>query len=310
MGSELARTNGEVLERAGKPPHGEWGLEQIEKAAKYIAQSGLFGVKDPVQAVALMLLAQAEGTHPVRAVQEYHIINGRPALRADAMLARFLAAGGRVEWHALTDERAEATFSHPQGGTVRLAWTLEDAKRAGLLDKRDSNWHKYPRAMLRARLISEGVRTVYPGVATGVYTPEEVMDLPEPAQVPAPSPATAEPVEPAAAASGDGGEAKRPTNKLFRLLGALLERVGLTREDAPGYISAVIGREIHSAREMTREEVSRAIDHLQNLAGWLDELGVSEEVRRELMHDAALHGDVFESRETLVEVLKGYEGRA
>jgi hypothetical protein len=179
----------EALEKREARPsrQGEWGLAEIEKAAQYMAKSGLFGVKDPVQAVALMLLAQAEGTHPARAVQEYHIIGGRPALRADAMLARFLAAGGRVEWHALTDERAEATFSHPQGGTVRLAWTLEDAKRAGLLDKRDSGWHKYPRAMLRARLISEGVRTVFPGVATGVYTPEEVMDLPEPAQVVSPA---------------------------------------------------------------------------------------------------------------------------
>jgi hypothetical protein len=31
--------------------------------------------------------------------------------------------------------------------------------------------------MLRARVISEGIRTVYPGVAVGIYTPEEVNDF-------------------------------------------------------------------------------------------------------------------------------------
>lgn len=152
-----------------------WGIEQIERAAEYVVRSRLFGVKTKEEAVALMLIAQAEGVHPMRAVQEYHIINGRPALRADAMLSRFLIAGGRVEWHEISDARVEATFSHPQGGTARIAWTLEDAKRAGLLDKPGGNWSKYPRAMLRARVISEGVRTVYPPIVVNLYTPEEVV---------------------------------------------------------------------------------------------------------------------------------------
>ncbi len=152
-----------------------WGIEQIERAADYVVKSRLFGVQTKEEAVALMLIAQAEGIHPMRAVQEYHIINGRPALRADAMLSRFLLAGGRVEWHEISDTRVEATFSHPQGGTARIAWTLEDAKRAGLLNKPGGNWSKYPRAMLRARVISEGVRTVYPPIVVNLYTPEEVI---------------------------------------------------------------------------------------------------------------------------------------
>lgn len=151
-----------------------WGIEQIERAADYVVKSKLFGVRTKEEAVALMLIAQAEGIHPMRAVQEYHIINGRPALRADAMLSRFLLAGGRVEWHEISDTRVEATFFHPQGGTARIAWTLDDAKRAGLLDKPGGNWSKYPRAMLRARVISEGVRTVYPPIVVNLYTPEEV----------------------------------------------------------------------------------------------------------------------------------------
>jgi hypothetical protein len=35
-------------------------------------------------------------------------------------------------------------------------------------------WTKYPRQMLRSRVISEGVRTVFPGATSGLYVPEEV----------------------------------------------------------------------------------------------------------------------------------------
>ena len=153
----------------------------MEKMAGVIAQSGLFGVRHPVQALALMLVAQAEGLHPATAAQDYHIIQGRPALRTDAMLARFQAAGGKVQWHDYTDDVVSATFGHPAGGSLRVEWTIERARTAGLAGK--ETWKQYPRAMLRARVISEGIRTVYPGVLAGMYTPEEIRDMaPHPAE--------------------------------------------------------------------------------------------------------------------------------
>lgn len=148
---------------------------EMEKMAGVIAGSGLFGVKNPVQALALMLVAQSEGLHPATAARDYHVIQGRPALKADAMLAKFQASGGKVDWVAYTETRCEATFSHPQGGKVTVAWTIEMAKNAGLTGK--DVWKQFPRAMLRARVISEGIRTVYPAVLCGLYTPEETRDM-------------------------------------------------------------------------------------------------------------------------------------
>ena len=148
-------------------------FEEMKEMATCLAQSGLFGIKNPNQMLALMVVAQAEGRHPAVAARDYHIINNIPTLRADVILARFQESGGKIEWHTLTDELADATFSHPFGSTMRLSWTLEDAARAGLT-KKDSNWQKYPRAMLRSRLVSETVRTTYPRVLCGMYTPEEV----------------------------------------------------------------------------------------------------------------------------------------
>jgi len=149
--------------------------QEMEKMAAVIANSGLFGVKNPVQALALMFVAASEGLHPATAARDYHVIQGRPALKADAMLAKFQAAGGKVEWHEYGATSCKATFSHPQGGKVTIEWTFEMAKAAGLTGK--DVWKQYPRAMLRARVISEGIRTVYPAVLCGMYAPEEVRDM-------------------------------------------------------------------------------------------------------------------------------------
>lgn len=150
-------------------------ITEIEMMASYMARSGLFGVKDVNHAVALMLIAQAEGKHPATIVNDFDVIQGRAAKKPAAMLRDFLAMGGKVEWHSNTDELAEATFSHPQGGSARIKWDMEDAKRAGLVGK--DNWKKYPRQMLRARVTGEGIRTVFPGATSGTFTPEEIEEL-------------------------------------------------------------------------------------------------------------------------------------
>ena len=150
-------------------------FDQQIKLAQAFASSGLFGLKSPDQALALMALCEAEGLHPAIAVRDYHIIQGKPALKSDAMLARFQAAGGKVKWLEISDERVSAEFSHPAGGTAMIDWDKQRAVTAGFWSK--DNWKKFPRAMLRARVVSEGIRTVYPGVVVGVYTPEEVADF-------------------------------------------------------------------------------------------------------------------------------------
>jgi len=155
-------------------------VADIEKMAGAIAKSKMFGMKTQEEAFALMLIAQAEGMHPAIAARDYHVIQGRPTLKADAMLARFQAAGGKVQWEVYTDAEVTGLFSHPQGGTLKLTWTFAQAKSIGLTTK--DNWQKYPRAMLRARVISEGIRTVYPGCVVGTYTAEEIEDTPAPAK--------------------------------------------------------------------------------------------------------------------------------
>lgn len=157
-----------------------YSMGDMEKLAIVVAKSKLFGIKTPEEALSLMAIAQAEGLHPAIAARDYHIIQGKPTLKADAMLARFQSAGGKVEWHSYTDECCDATLSHPAGGTVRVMWDMDRVKKAQITNPL---YAKYPRNMLRSRVISEGIKTVYPGVSVGVYTPEEVADF-EPVKSP------------------------------------------------------------------------------------------------------------------------------
>ena len=154
-----------------------FSYSELERMASAIAQSGLFGIKTQEQAIALMMIAHAEGRHPALAARDYDIIQGRPAKKAEAMLRDFLASGGKVEWHAATDTLADATFSHPQTGSLRIDWDMDRAKAAGLTGK--DMYKKFPRQMLRSRVVSEGVRTLWPMATSGMYVPEEVRDMPD-----------------------------------------------------------------------------------------------------------------------------------
>ena len=150
---------------------------EMQAMCKPMVESGFFGINNLAAGLTLMYMAEAEGSHPATAFMEYHVIKGRPALKADAMLARFQKAGGLVEWEEMTDTMVSAYFSHPKScpKPMRVDWTWERAKKAKLTDSQ--TWQKYPRQMLKARVISEGVRMTFPGVTVGVYTPEETEEF-------------------------------------------------------------------------------------------------------------------------------------
>ena len=147
-------------------------INELQVMAQAACKSGLFQMPSPEAALTLMLLCQAEGLHPIQALRQYHIIKGRPAMRADAMQAAFQLAGGKIQWLERSDVKCSAEFSHPAGGTCTVTWSIETAKQAGLTG--NPTWQKFPRAMLSARVVSEGCRAVYPAVVCGLYTPEEI----------------------------------------------------------------------------------------------------------------------------------------
>ena len=151
-------------------------VQDMGVMADAIVSSGFYGFKTKDQVIAVMLVAQAENKHPATVMQEYDIIQGRPALKSQAILARFQLAGGKVQWVENGPKKCIGTFSHEAGGSITVEWTIEMAKQAGVY-KEGSAWTKFPEDMLRARVISRAVRSIYPACILGHYSAEEVQDF-------------------------------------------------------------------------------------------------------------------------------------
>jgi hypothetical protein len=149
-------------------------LEEMQAFAEAAVRSKFYGFKTADEMLPLMIIAQSEGRSFASVVQEYDIISGKPSLKAEAMLARFQKSGGHIQWTELSDARCAAIFSHPQCSPVEIDWDMRRAQQAQI---KNHMWAKYPRNMLKARVISDGVRTAFPACLGGMYTPEEVSEF-------------------------------------------------------------------------------------------------------------------------------------
>ena len=150
-------------------------MPEIRVMAKSAASSKMFSAKAEEQIFTLMLIAQSENIHPIKALMAYDVINGQPALKASEALARYMDAGGKIEWIKSDKESAKARFTHPSSGSFEYEYTVEDATDAGLINK--DNWRKNLKAMLRARCTSAGIRMSYPRCLNNMYLAEEVQDF-------------------------------------------------------------------------------------------------------------------------------------
>ena len=115
----------------------ELTITDINGLAKQVCAGKLFPAFNTPEALAtLMMLCQAEGIHPITAVRRYDIIQGRPALKSDAMLGDFMDRGGKVAWLVYTESEVTAEFSAPGlSAPVKVSWTIDMANRAGLTSK-------------------------------------------------------------------------------------------------------------------------------------------------------------------------------
>jgi hypothetical protein len=189
-------------------------FNEMREMAKSLAASKMFGLESEDQALSLMMLCQAEGLHPVMALRRYHIIEGKPAYRADALQGEFERAGA-ILWHERNEKLCAATFfrdkhkvdaeaitrakerykaiskGQTEGhlaelGELTIIRTIEDAveKKVAMSWNKErkeyvmkKNWRQSPRQMLHARCLTEGVRAINPGLVAGVYTEDEIYDM-------------------------------------------------------------------------------------------------------------------------------------
>lgn len=151
----------------------EWAA--MQQMAEVLVASGFLppDLDTANKALAVLLMGRELGVPPMQAIRGIHVVQGRPSLSAELMLALAyqnipgftIKVGGNEQICTVTAQR-------PGGEPVTQSFSITDANRAGLT--KGSNWQKYPQAMLRARCISAVLRVVAPDAIRGIYTPEEL----------------------------------------------------------------------------------------------------------------------------------------
>lgn len=119
------------------------------------------------------------GLKPLQALQNIAIINGRPALWGDAVIA-LVRNSSLCEYVTESDDGGTAVCRVKRRGESEevRTFSLEDAKVAGLLGK-SGPWTQYPKRMRQMRARAFALRDVFPDVLRGMPIAEEVMDIPQ-----------------------------------------------------------------------------------------------------------------------------------
>ena len=147
-------------------------ISELMNLAKAFAESGMFAdTKSAAQAIVKIQAGQEIGIPPFAAMTAIHIIQGKPTIGAGLIASR-LKGSGKYDYRVVEASEKICSIDFYQGNTKigNSTFTIEDAKKA--LTK---NIDKFPKNMLFARAISNGVKWYCPDIFSGpVYVPEEM----------------------------------------------------------------------------------------------------------------------------------------
>lgn len=157
-------------------------FEQALTFAGYLADSDMVP-KDfkgkPGNCLVAIQWGMEIGLKPLQAMQNIAVINGRPSLWGDAVIA-LVRSSPVCEWVIETQTDTVATCRVKRKGEPEQerTFSLEDAKAAGLLGKAGP-WTQFRKRMMQMRARAFAMRDVFPDVLKGLPVAEEVMDMPK-----------------------------------------------------------------------------------------------------------------------------------
>lgn len=156
-------------------------FEQALTFSDYLAESDMVP-KDfkgkPGNCLIAMQWGSELGLKPLQALQNIAVINGRPALWGDAVIA--IVRGSQLCEYVIEemDSQGSAVCRVKRRGEQEQVRTFSDmdAKTAGLLGKQGP-WTTNPKRMKQMRARSFALRDVFPDVLKGIAIAEEAQDI-------------------------------------------------------------------------------------------------------------------------------------
>lgn len=166
-------SQGNAVALRDNDPMAEWQV--IREQASVLIASGFLpaSVKSPEAAMAIILTGRELGIGPMAALNNINIIQGKPTLSPQLMLA--MANGtNQVEDIKIEADGNGATVVVKRRGRspYTTAFGPKEAKAMGL-DGKD-NYKKQPATMYQWRAVAANLRITFPDVIMGMYTPDEM----------------------------------------------------------------------------------------------------------------------------------------
>lgn len=161
-------------------------FDQMRILSVYISKSGLApkGMERPETIFTAMQMGMEIGLMPMQAIQNIAVINGRPAIWGDAMLAVVRGSGELVSIEEKLTGQGDSMLASctvvRKGDIIPVTreFSVQDAKDAGLWGK-SGPWQQYKKRMLQMRARSWALRDVFPDILRGMFSREEILDLEE-----------------------------------------------------------------------------------------------------------------------------------
>lgn len=154
-------------------------LSEAIEVAKLIAHSGIVPKQfdgNPGAVLVAIQMGSELGLSPMAALQGVAVINGRPTVWGDAMLAIVTSHPDCVDVVETEGDTWAKCLVRRRGRTpVERVFTVDDAKKAGLWGKQGP-WQNYPRRMLQMRARGFALRDAFPDALRGIVSTEEARD--------------------------------------------------------------------------------------------------------------------------------------
>jgi hypothetical protein len=254
------------------------------------------------QVTAAMMTGRELGFKPMASLGQFAVIQGRPALSALGLRALVQQRGHQIRVVEQTNTRAIVEGKRADDTEwQRVTWTMDDARSRGLAGR--DNWKKMPRNMMVARATSEVARLIAADAILGVaYSVEELEDsdvdqgaeepvpvtsglpatrslrrrrVPKPTLVSASAPlaeAEAEGDEPPLDDAVDAQDASDAiTPQQMKALQAGFKELGLERPARLAFVTAVIERDVRSAKDLSTAEASQVLAEIGRTKALRDE---------------------------------------
>ena len=182
----LARTDVATTEVTRHAPPPEASFPALVKMGDDLVRTGFLPehIRNGAQAAAIILTGRELGMEQMRSLRSLHIVKGKVVEDAASQLSRFKADGGHGKFLHLDETKAVLWLRHPNGDEHTETFTIADAKAANLST---DNWRKYPKAMLRSRVITAGLKSLGWEGGVGVYDPDEAANFTTKHEAPPPA---------------------------------------------------------------------------------------------------------------------------